>query len=240
MNPWLFFATCRVWLNNIVHAALGTRVRQVFTLLAAVLIVFIWVNIGADEEALDISEAELDQAINLSHYFEKQNRKLKQDIETELRLRRVAQQTITALSENIRQQDETILNLQQQLAFYRQLLVERDRPADEIVIRSFEIIPDFREYSYQLLAVLVRGGAGSEPFRGRLDLALSLRNTNGEEFEHRPVFEIGALDTEFRYYHEIEAVFAIPPDTEILNGQLALFSEDGELMSSSILVDQTL
>ena len=217
---------------------MGSRTRQVATLVAALMLIFIWVNVGDGDTASDADQEGLQRAINLAHFFEIENQKLKKQYETEARYRKVAEQTITALSEQIRLQDEQILNQEQQIAFFRQLLEERGSPGDEIVIRTFEIVPDFRENHHQLLAVLVRGGPDGEAFKGKLDLALSLRKTNGEEFEHRPQFDIGALNAEFRYYHEVQTTFSIPQETEILNGQLALFREDGELMASRILVDQ--
>ena len=240
MSPKELFALCRTWMHNLLEATMGSRPRQVTSLVAALVILFIWANIGGGDGAGTQAGDEIDRAVNLAHHFEEENRELKLANEYERRLRRVAQQTITALSEQVRQQDERILNQEQQIAFYRQLLEERGRPEDEIVIRSFDIVPDFRENHYQLLAVLVRGGSDSEPFEGSLDLALSLRNSAGQEFEHRPQFDIGVMDTSFRYYHEVNAVFPIPTGTEILNGQLALFREDGELMASRILVDQLL
>ena len=240
MNPRVLLSIGRYWLGNIVEAVIGTRMRQIGSLIAILVIVFVWVNIGDDTLTGEPGPEELQRAINLAHHFENENRGLKQESETEQRLRRVADQTITALSEQIKEQDEQILNQEQQLAFYRQLLEERGNPEDEIQIRTFEIVPDYRENHYQLLAVLVRGGAEIDTFEGMLELALSLRNSNGDEFEHRPLFDIGSLDTEFRYYHEVQAVFPIPQGTEILNGQLALFRGDGELMASRILVDQVL
>lgn len=231
-------AACKRWLFHMAEVTMGSRLRQAGTLVAALVVVFIWVNLGDGGTQEATESEELQRAINLAHHFEEENRRLKKETETEQRLRRVAERTITALSEQIRDQDEQILNQEQQLAFYRQLLEERGNPEDDIRIRSFEIVPDFRENHHQLLAVLVRGGAEGEAFKGRLDLALSLRNANGEEFEHRPLFDLGALETEFRYYHEVQTGFSIPQGTEILNGQLALFREDGVLMASRILVDQ--
>lgn len=230
-------ASGRMWLVHMFEVTLGTRMRQLGTLLAAMMVAFVWVNLGDEPEVSTEEQAEMQRAINLAHFFEAENRTLKIEYENERRLREVSDRTITALSELIREQDEEILNQEQQLAFYRQLLEERGNPEDEIRIRTFEIVPDFRENHYQLLAVLVRGGAG-ESFSGMLDLALSLRDSGGAEFEHRPVFDLGALDTEFLYYLEFQAGFSIPPGTEILNGQLALFREDGELMVSRILADE--
>lgn len=179
----------------------------------------------------------LKRALEVTRYFEDRSRTLQQNLESEQLRRKIAEQTITALSENIREQDEQILDQQQQLAFYRQLLEERGRTEVDTVIRSFEIVPDYRENFYQLSAVLVRGTGISEPFEGKLDLTLFLRDASGVSFDHAPTFEPAALDVKFRYYHEIQAVFFIPAGTDILNGQLVLYDDQDNPLASQILAD---
>lgn len=229
------------WFDQLLAATFGTRLRSVITVSVIFAVIFLLNNRPAPDAAQqEIDAQELKRAINLAHYFEQENRRLLREVEDERRLRRISDQTTAALSEQLRQQDEDILGYEQRLAFLRQLLEERDSSQDQIDIRSFEIVPDYRENSYQLLAVLNRSGSDSAEFAGSLDLALSLRRANGEEIELKPVFELGALEVKMRYYVEVRSVFNIPPGTEILNGQLALFDAEGNLEASRLLYDQTL
>ena len=236
----LLFSGYLRWIDRLLQATFGTRMRTVATVTAVVAVIFFLNRSAPDPEQQEVDAQELGRAIDLAHYFEQENRRLLRELEDERRLHRIAEQTSTALSNQLSEQDEKILGYEQRLAFLRQLLEERDSDLDEIAIRNFEIVPDFRENSYQLLAVLNRSGSDSEEFSGQLNLALSLRRDNGEVIELRPVFDAGALEVKMRYYVEIRAVFNIPPGSEILNGQLVLFDDEGNSQASRLLRDQAL
>ena len=149
----------------------------------------------------------------------------------------VANQTTAALAAQIRALDEQILDNEQRIAFYRQLLAERGSDASAVAIRSFEIVPDYREDSHQLVVVLSQP-ADSESFVGSLDLVLSLRSAERGEFEFRPAFAAGLLQVNFRYYIEFKEIFQLPPGAEIVNGQLVLRDAENEVVTSQILREQ--
>lgn len=236
-NPWGFIVTCRAMISNIWDAACGTRMRQMTSFLVLGFVGLIIYGIEGDDPSL-INVSKLNTAIEISRFFETENRTLAIELENEQRRRRLAEQTINALASNVKEQDEIILDQNQQIAFLRQLLDERGRTSTDTAIRTFDIEPDYRASYFQLSAVLVRSGTDKEPFAGRLDLALSLIDANGVTFEHRPIFNPGALDLSFRYYHELQAVFPIPTGSEITNAQLVLLDKEGQVVVSRTLHGQ--
>lgn len=236
-NPWGFLITCKSILGDVWDAAAGNLTRQLTSLFLLALVGTIIYNIEGDE-ADKISVTQLQTALKVTKFFEIENRGLSQELDDERRQRQLAEQTITALAENIKEQDGLILDQKQQISFYRQLLEERGRNESDATIRTFDIVPDFRDDYQQLSAVIVRNGADNKPFKGRIDLALSLVDANGGTFEHRPIFEDGILEIEFRYYHEAQAVFPIPKGTEILNAQLVMFDKQGDPVVSRTLHEQ--
>lgn len=232
-----FLFTCKTIVSNIWDAAAGTRTRQFASLVVLGFLGILIYGVEGDDPGL-VEVAKLNTAIEISQFFEGENRNLAAELETEKRRRRLAEQTIHALAANVKEQDEIILEQNQQITFLRQLLDERGRTSTDMAIRTFDIEPDFRASHFQLSAVLVRSGTDKDPFTGRLDLALSLIDANGVTFEHRPLFNPGALDVTFRYYHEARAVFPIPTGAEITNAQLVLLDGEGEVIVSRTLHDQ--
>ena len=235
MRLRLFLATYMHMLQHAFNAAFASPLRALATgviIATCALIIF-----NLDDSQNTQAEGDLARALDVSRFFKERSDTLEQDLTQERLRRRIAEQTVTALSENIREQDEAILDNQQQLAFYRQLLEERGRSDVQTVIRSFEIFPEFRDNYYQLSAVLVRGTGIDEPFAGKLGLTLFLRDQNGASYDLTPIFEPAALDVSFRYYHEVQAVFSVPDGSDILNGQLALHDDNGSVVASKILTD---
>ncbi|MBF2735567.1 MAG: hypothetical protein ISN26_05770 [Betaproteobacteria bacterium AqS2] len=223
-------------LNGVRRLCFGTTPRMLATL-AALGILAGWLALREPEAAGADADAELARALELARDYEAANSELRRELEAERRLRRVANQTTAALAAQIRALDEQILDNEQRIAFYRQLLAERGSDVSAVAIRSFEIVPDYREDHHQLVVVLSQP-ADNENFVGSLDLVLSLRSAERGEFELRPAFAAGLLQVNFRYYIEFKEIFQLPPGAEIVNGQLVLRDAANEVVTSQILREQ--
>ena len=227
-----------VWLDRIFLVFFGSLKRA--SVSGVVLFILYIVLVPSQPDNAQLQE-NLAVTTNLVIQFEQEIRELREELQTEKQLRNIAEQTTSALAQQVSQQDSQLLDNKQQLAFLRQLIQERDtRDNYAIEFRSFDISPDFREDSYQIQAVLNRGGSDRELFNGKLELNLSLRSSDGRDFEYSPVITSGSLDIEFRYYTEIDLGFDIPPGAEVLNGQLILRNENNDIVASIILHDQVL
>lgn len=223
-------------LNGLRRLCFGTTPRMLASL-AALGALAAWLALRPPAAGPASASAELARALELARGYEEANSELRRELEAERRLRRVANQTTAALAAQIRALDEQIVDNEQRIAFYRQLLAERGSDVSAVAIRSFEIVPDYREYSHQLVVVLSQP-ADNENFVGSLDLVLSLRSAERGEFEFRPAFAAGLLQVNFRYYIEFKEIFQLPPGAEIVNGQLVLRDAADEVVTSQILREQ--
>ncbi len=185
-------------------------------------------SVGSDEQL----RTELEISLYAASYVERTARDLQGNRESERSRRRIAEKTAAALASDIRGRDAELLDANQKLAFYEQLLAERGEASADVSIRSFTIEPDFRESSYRANTVLARGGTIDTPFAGRLDLKLSITDAEGNERVYTPVVAEADLLIEFRYYLEKEIVFRIPVGHEIANAQLLLSDSGGAVLAA--------
>ena len=215
----------------------GTVLRTILSLTAISFATGYWLG-NEFANGLQKVDEDLTSALKSASYFEKSVRELRRQLSVEQQLRKVAERSVRVLAENIREQDKTMLDVRQQLAFQSQILQEQGSLADEVDIRSFEINPDFRESSYRVATVLIRGvKPGVKEFAGRLDLVLSLADDKGNAREFRPVFEPGQLNVDFHHYLEVDLGFVILAGYEILNAQLVLFDASKQVVTSRVLHD---
>lgn len=233
------FSRLQQLLAGLQRRGFGTTLRMTFSLslLLGLFLTILLYPRAEEPPPVPPGGEQLDRALELAREYERENRELQRALEAEQRLRRVANQTTAALAAQIRELDEAILDSEQRLAFYRQLLEERGGAAGDIAIRTFEILPDYREDSHQLVVVLSQPG-DSDSFTGELDLVLSLRDEQRGEFEFRPAFAPGLRQVNFRYYIEYRESFIVPAGAEIVNGQLVLRDAEGAVVSSRILREQ--
>ena len=157
---------------------------------------------------------------------------------TERRWRTLGEKTMTALTRQVRELNEDLLEQERQLSFFRQLLDEREGGESPVEIRSLVIVPDFRENYHRLESVLVHADRQSGNFRGRYELVVSLSGTGAQRVLRVPDPDSPASSIEFRFYHEINHSFSVPAGTEIKNAELLVYDRTGELMATQLLVDR--
>ncbi len=232
--------TIKQKLTGFWHRLLGPGGSRTVPIVCSVLLLLLGFLLGRIDQDSNVDSAENRQrrAINLARILEEENRKLKEALQTEQLKRNLSEKNLKALAEQMEATSSSLVTGQKEITFLKQLLQERDNLDTEVQIRNLSISPDFRENSYNLQAVLIRNASNQRSnFKGRFELAINVDVKGKATIAYHPERGQRTPSMDFRFYHEINDSFLLPPGAEVLNARLSIYNSNDDLVVSRILIE---
>lgn len=165
---------------------------------------------GTNNTALNSTVEKLN---DYTRSLEDEKAKLLEQVAVVERNRQVEQQAFSDVDSSLKDQQEEILELKQEVAFYRGIVAPRGDSEGGLNIQSFRIEKSPEEYAYRFKLVLTQLAKMDAPVKGRVRIDISGVKEGKPTTLSLAEISNGAapsLDLKFKYFQTVEGNIVLP------------------------------
>lgn len=174
----------------------------------------------------------VDKLKDYTNSLEEQKAKLLEQIAVVERNRQVEQQAFSDVDSSLKGQQEEILELKQEVAFYRGIVAPRGDSEGGLNIQSFRIEKLPGEQTYRFKLVLTQLAKMDAPVKGRVRIDISgVKDGKPMSLSLAEVSSGGAptLDLKFKYFQTVEGSMVLPAGFAPTNVTVEIAPTGGKL-----------
>lgn len=195
-----------------------------------------WALYTLGQKSAGTNNTELNNTVeklkDYTHSLEEQKAKLLEQVAVVERNRQVEQQAFSDVDSSLKGQQEEILELKQEVAFYRGIVAPRGDSEGGLSIQSFRVEKSPEEHSYRFKLVLTQLAKTDTPVKGRVRIdisgvkdgkptSLSLAETSSGSAP--------SLDLKFKYFQTVEGSMVLPAGFAPTNVVVEIVPAGGKL-----------
>jgi len=195
-----------------------------------------WVMYTLGQKSAGTNNSELNNAVEkLKDYtrnLEEQKAKLLEQVAVVERNRQVEQQAFSDVDTSLKGQQEEILELKQEVAFYRGIVAPRGDSEAGLNIQSFRIEKSPEEHTYRFKLVLTQLAKMDVPVKGRVRLDIAgVKDGKPTSLSLAEVSSGAApnLELKFKYFQTVEGNMVLPAGFAPTNVAVEIVPAGGKL-----------
>lgn len=195
-----------------------------------------WALYTLGQKSAGTNNAELNNTVEkLKDYtqsLEDQKAKLLEQIAVVERNRQVEQQAFSDVDSSLKGQQEEILELKQEVAFYRGIVAPRGDTEGGLNIQSFRVEKSSEEHAYRFKLVLTQLAKMDTAVKGRVRIDISgVKEGKPTSMSLADVSSgaVPSLDLKFKYFQTIEGNLVLPAGFAPTNVMVEIVPTGGKL-----------
>lgn len=196
-----------------------------------------WAMYSLGQKSAGTNNTELNNTVEkLKDYtrsLEEQKAKLLEQVAVVERNRQVEQQAFSDVDNSLKGQQEEILELKQEVAFYRGIVAPRGDSEGGLSIQSFRIEKSPEEHTYRFKLVLTQLAKMDVPVKGRVRIDIAGVKDGKPTSLSLAEISSGAapsLDLKFKYFQTVEGSMVLPAGFAPTNVTVEIAPAGGKLV----------